>query len=398
MKVLQVHNFYQQPGGEDQVLASEHDVLSRHGELVEQYLVHNDTIKQMPGVEIGLRTIWNADTTRSFGKRLRETRPDIIHIHNAFPVISPAIYYAAESQAVPVVQTLHNFRLVCPASTLYRDGHLCEECLNRPVPYPAVVHGCYRASRSASAAIATMLTVHRVAGTWRSKVQTYIAPSHFSKRKLVEGGLPAAKIAVKPNFLARDPEIGSGDGGFALFLGRLAEVKGVRTLLAAWQKVEGFPLKIAGDGPLRDEVMEAAMHSKQISWLGQVDRSQALALLKSAAVLIMPSEWYEGLPMTIVEAMACGTPVIASDLGSLPELVIPGVNGFRFAPGDPQALSRLVKRVLCFPESLTRLRDSCRSQYESLYTAERNYAQLKTIYERAIEEYGVETAGESTIG
>ena len=398
MRILQVHNFYQQPGGEDQVFIAEHDMLVQHGDIVEQYTVHNDAIKRMSGIDIGLRTIWNPDTARSLEKRIRETRPEIIHVHNTFPLISPALYYVAHKHRIPVVQTVQNFRFVCPASTLYRDGKVCEDCLPRTIPYPAVIHGCYRKSKFASAAVAAMLVAHRAAGTYRHKVETYIAPARFTKQKLIEGGLPAARIAVKSNLVADDPGFGLGQGGFALFLGRLVDVKGIHTLLAAWENLN-FPLKIAGDGPLRDLVMQAAQRSKQISWLGQVDRSQVFSLLKSAAVLVMTSEWYEALPMTIVEAMACGTPVIASELGSLQELVIPQRNGFLFAPGSSEDLANVAARVLSDPGILSRMRDSCRAQYQSLYTAERNYGQLKTIYEDAIRRYATGLpAGEPVIG
>ncbi len=378
MRILQVHNFYQHPGGEDQVYAAEFELLKQHGHAVEQYSAHNDAVNQMSALGVAWRTIWNSQTYRSAREVIRHFRPQIVHCHNTFPVISPAIYYAAHRERVPVVQTIHNYRLICPAATLYRDGHVCQDCIGHAVPYNGVLHGCYRGSRAASAAVASMLTVHRLARTWSTKINRYIALTAFAKNKLVEGGLPAEKIVVKPNFLAADPGQGTGSGGFALFVGRLSEEKGLRTLLRAWRQIPEIPLKIIGSGPLLEFVKLQAQSLPNVIVLGFCQRDCVLEQMRAASCLILPSEWYEGFPMTIVEAMACGTPVLASDIGSLRELIT-GKEA-RFPAGDADRLTERVKNLFS-QTGKDRLRQQARHIYEANYTADRNYHLLLGIYQ-----------------
>ncbi len=247
----------------------------------------------------------------------------------------------------------------------------------------AVLHGCYRNSCAASAAVATMLTIHRTAGTWRSKIHTYIALTEFARAKFVEAGFPAERMMVKPNFLISDPGSGKGQGGFALFVGRLAEEKGVRTLLKAWEFLPSIPLKIAGTGPLEPFVRQQAATVGKVEYLGQCGRDRIFELLHDAAVLVFPSEWYEGLPLTIIEALACGTPVVCSALGSMKELVQDGVNGTGFSPGNAAELAQVIRSLFSHPDRLSEMRHQARQQYLSRYTPERNYAQLIGIYEGA---------------
>ncbi len=384
MKILQVHNFYQQPGGEDSVYAAEFDLLRAHGHDVLQYAVHNDAIRHMPGVQVALRTIWNPESYREIRRILRDHRPEVLHAHNTFPLISPALYYAAEAEGVPVVQTLHNYRLICPAATLFRDGHVCEACVGTAVPYRAVWHGCYRNSRSANAALATMLGVHRVAGTWTKKVRAYIALTEFAKDKLVEGGLPESRIFVKPNFLASDPGAGDGGGQYALFVGRLAREKGLETMLRAWERVPEFELKIAGYGPLSELVQKRVAELRNVEYLGRRERKEILQLMKKAAVLVFPSEWYEGLPMTIIESFACGTPVLASRLGSMVGLVQNGETGYHFEPGNAESLAALARHVFRQFGDMKSLRERARRAYEKSFNPEGNYRTLLHIYQDAI--------------
>lgn len=381
VRILQVHNFYQQPGGEDQVYLAEFDLLQRHGDIVEQHSVHNDSITGESKVKVALQTIWNHDSYARFQKAIERFRPDVIHCHNTFPIVSPAIYYAAHRAGVPVAQTVQNYRLICPAATLLREGRICEDCVGHSVPYPGVVHNCYRGSRLASATVAAMLTTHRLAGTWNTKVQRYIAPTGFVRSKLIEGGLPAARVVVKPNFLATDPGIGSGEGKYALFVGRLSPEKGLATLLRAWQKIPDIPLRIVGDGPLREFVAAEAGKLPNVSAVGFKARPEVLQFVKNAALLIVPSEWYEGFPMTVVEAMGCGTPVVASRLGSLAEVIEDGVNGAHFEPRNSDGLALQVRRFLSNPAVLRDMRQTVRQRYEERYSAEQNYPQLRRIYE-----------------
>lgn len=376
MKVLQIHNFYQQPGGEDQVYAAECDLLKQHGDVVEQYSVHNDAIGGKPGLNVALETIWNQRSYHEVRELIERFRPDVVHCHNTFPIVSPSVYYAAYAARVPVAQTVQNYRLICPKATLLREGKVCEDCVGHLVPYSGIVHSCYRENRLASATVASMLTAHRIAGTWNKKVQRYIAPTDFLRRKLVEGGLPAERIAVKPNFLSVDPGTGAGDGGYALFVGRLSPEKGLATLVRGWHSLPDLPLKIVGDGPLREFVTNAAAQLPNVTVLGFRERPEVLRLVKAAAVLVVPSEWYEGFPMTVVEAFACGTPVVASDLGSLHEVVEEGVNGLRFAVRSAEALGAQVKKLVSQPS----IRNQVRQSYLAKYSAEQNYPQLDQIY------------------
>lgn len=381
MRILQVHNFYQQAGGEDQVFAAEHSLLTSRGHHVTQYSVHNDALETISSIQLAAKTFWNSGTYRSVRRLIREQSIQLVHAHNTLPLISPSLYYAAATEGVPVVQTLHNYRLLCPAATLYRNAQVCELCLHKPFKYPSVTYRCYRHNALATATIAGMLAVHEIAGTWRSKIHTYIALTAFSKAKFIEAGFPAAKITVKPNFVPEDPGIGSGSGGYALFLGRLTPEKGLDTLLRTWEEGSDLlPLRIAGDGPMRPEVERRAQSVPNIDYLGHCSRAQIIELLKDAVCLVFPSEWNEVFGLALIEAMACGTPVIASAIGSPETIIKPGINGFLFPPKDTSALSRLVKQSHS-NEKLLSLRIPSRLHFEQYYTADRNYEQLKQIYE-----------------
>lgn len=388
MKILQVHNFYQHKGGEDQVCAAEYKLLTERGNQVSQFFLHNDSIQQISGPTLAVRTVWNNRSYRDIRSCIASTRPDIIHAHNTFPLVSPALYYAAAAQGVPVVQTLHNYRLLCPAATLFRDGRVCEECVGAGIPYPSVLHACYRCSRSATAVTAAMLIAHRLAGTWTTKVHRYVALTNFSKDKFVRGGLPAEKIVVKPNCLADDPGIGSGSGGYALFAGRLANDKGLRTLVEAWRRQSHeIYLKIAGDGPLSPWLHECVSSLPNVEWLGYCERSVILRLIRDAAFVIVPSESYENLPMVIIEAFACGTPVIASRLGSIGEIVQDGMNGLLFTPGDANHLNAQISLMVSDSNRSKAMREAARSTYEERYSARRNYILLMDLYNSAILTY-----------
>ncbi len=398
MTVLLVHNRYQQRGGEDVVFEAEAGLLEGRGHAVDRLGVDNRAIAAdgslLAAARLGLQTVWSRDGANQVRRALRACRPDVAHFHNTFPLISPAAYYACADAGVPVVQTLHNYRLLCPAALLFRDGHVCEDCLGKLVPWPGVLHRCYRGSRAATGAVATMLAVHRLLGTWERKVDVFIALTEFARRKFIEGGLPADRIVVKPNFVYPDPGPGAHDGGYALFVGRLSPEKGIRTLLAAWERLGmGIPLKIAGDGPLADEVAWAAEHNPHVEWLGSQPLDRVYALMGAAALVIVPSECYESFPRVIVEAYAKGTPVIASDLGALAELVDDGRTGLRFRSGDPDDLAAKIEWAWTHPRELTEMGREGRREFERKYTAERNYELLMEIYQRAIDAARARGAG-----
>ena len=384
--ILLLHNHYQEPGGEDQVFASEASLLEAHGHRVLRYVSHNDKVAKMSRPTLAKTTVWNGTVYRELRALLRRERPLVAHFHNTFPLLSPAAYYAARAERVPVVQTLHNYRLLCPNALFFREGGVCEDCLGRVVPWPGVVHACYRGSRSSSAVVATMLTTHRLAGTWSRLVTTYIALTEFARRKFAEGGLPAQDISVKPNFVYPDPGTGDGRGEYVLFVGRLAQEKGVELLLAAWERLQGrVPLKIVGDGPASPRVAEAAGRLRDVEWLGRQPKDLVLALMKDARALIFPSVWYEGFPMVIAEAYAVGLPVIAGDLGSMSSLIDHSRTGLLFRPGDTEDLVAKVQWASTHPAELERMRKGARAEFEAKYTSERNYEVLTEIYRESID-------------
>ena len=269
MDVLVVHNFYQQPGGEDAVFAAESRLLRSRGHAVIHYTAHNDAISDMTALAVGLRTIWSRRTFRELGELIRRERPDVVHVHNTQPLISPAVYYAASAAGVPVVQTVHNYRVGCPNGLCFRDNRCCTDCVGKTVTWPGVLHACYRNSRSATAVITAMLSTHRMLGTWRSRVNAFIAPTEFSRRMLINIGLPPDKIVVKPHFVDPDPGTGGQRKGYALFVGRLSSEKGVTTLLQAWHQIgREVPLQIVGEGPLGPAVAAAVATTPGVSWLG----------------------------------------------------------------------------------------------------------------------------------
>ena len=387
MRVLIVHNRYTQSGGEDAVFEAEKALLERMGHEVIPFVENNTKLKETNPLKAALNAIWSRKTQEEFLRLIRDTRPDVAHFHNTFLMISPAAYYACKEAKVPVVQTLHNYRLICPGALLMRDGKVCEACVGRVVPWPGVVHGCWRSSRAGTAVVAAMLTVHRLMGTWQEQVDIYIALTEFARRKFIEGGLPAEKITVKPNFVHPDPGPGRHEGDYPLFVGRLSPEKGVRTLLHAWRRLKGVPLKIVGDGPLMEEVQSFVKEEglKDVEVLGRRPREDVFRLMREARVLVFPSEWYEGFPMTIAEAFACELPVIASRLGAMAGIVEDGRTGLHFEPGNPEDLAAKVEWAWNHPKELAEMGREARREYESKYTAERNYEMLMRIYRLAIE-------------
>jgi glycosyltransferase involved in cell wall biosynthesis len=386
MKVLAVHNRYQQPGGEDQVFLAETTLLESYGHRVVRYSTHNDRVAGMNRLALAGNTLWNSSTYRELRALIRQERPHVAHFHNTFPLVSPAGYYAAKAEGVPVVQTLHNYRLLCPNALFFRDGRVCEDCMGKVIPWPGVVHKCYRGSRAASGLVTAMLTTHRVLRTWTEMVDAYVALTEFARRKFVEGGLPAEKMVVKPNFVYPDPGPGEGRGGYALFVGRLSPEKGVGTLLAAWERLDRpVPLKVVGDGPLREQVVEAPDRHPCVEYLGYRPAEEVHGLMKEASMLVFPSEWYETFGRVAAEAFATATPVIAADIGAIAELVEHGHTGLRFRPGDPEDLAAQVGWFLSHPEEHARMRREARAEFEAKYTAERNHQMMMEIYESALE-------------
>ena len=385
MKILLVHNYYQQPGGEDQVFADEGSLLEERGHIVLRHVIHNDQVKTLNHLQLAMATLWSQPTYRDLQNTLRKEQPDVVHFHNTFPLVSPSAYYAVKAEGIAVVQTLHNYRWLCPSSVFYRENRTCEDCMGTAVPWPAVLHACYRGSYVASAGVAMMLMMHRTMRTLQKKVDRFIALSEFSRSKFIQGGLPEQKVVVKPNFVNNDCGIGKGDGNYALFVGRLSQEKGLDPLLAAWQNIGlRLPLKIVGDGPLGPQVASRAATLSGLECLGFQTGDVVNRLMAQATCLVVPSVWYEGFPKVIVEAYGRGLPVVASDLGSLSSVVRDRTTGLLFRPGDPLDLIRCIEWLLENPQEWEDMRKGARDEFLNKYSATLNYQQLMDIYAQAM--------------
>lgn len=387
MKVLLVHNRYQQPGGEDAVFEAERDLLRSRGHQVVVYERHNAEIADYSVLRrAGLprQAIWS-DAFFELKELVGQERPGVAHFHNTFPLVSPAGYYACKAFAVPVVQTLHNYRLLCPGALLFRRGRVCEDCLGRAAPWPGVLHRCYRGSLAQSAAAAAMLSLHRWYRTFHHAVDAYIALTAHGRVTFIRGGLPANLIYIKPNFLPEEPLPAQGPGEGALFAGRLSQEKGAALLLTAWQQLPEKPLRMLGDGPLRKELESLGRACPGVTWGGWVSIEALRRAIATAAFVALPSLWYEGHPMLLLQAYASGRPVLASRGGGLADLVRHGETGLLFEPGDASDLAAKARELLDHPEETARMGRAAHKMYQRKYTPQRNYQRLMEIYDAAMQ-------------
>ena len=387
MKILQVHNRYQQAGGEDAVVYAEQVILQERGHEVSLFEVSNDDIRgPVSKLSTALSVGYSLSSKNSLAKNLMNFQPDIVHVHNFFPLLTPSIYDACQDAGIPVVQTLHNYRTICPGALLMRDGHICEDCVTGSA-YHAVLHGCYRGSRVGSLIVARMVEVHRKRKTWQEKVVRYIALTEFAKQKFVQAGFPVDKIAVKPNFAGSDINITNplrSEKLYALFVGRISKEKGIETLLKAWEQLS-LPLHVVGDGPLLSKIQ--SVESRLVTSFGHMSSKNVGEKMAQSSFLVMPSEWYEGFPMVLVEAFAHGLPVVASRLGGMEEIVEDGKTGLHFDAGNHFDLAEKVQWMQEHPQECKKMGENARQDYLQRYTPEINYKMLIQIYNEAIEEY-----------
>lgn len=380
MRILIAHNAYQHRGGEDAVVAAEEALLRSYGNETLLYQRHNDELQTMPRAKAAISTVWSFQSSRELDKLCRDFQPDIIHSHNTFPLISPSIYWVAQKHQIPVVQTLHNFRLLCPQAMLLRESTICEDCVGR-IPWRAVTRKCYRDSTLQSAVLTGMLAAHRAIGTFEHKVAVYIATNKFCRDKFIEGGLPAERIRIKPHFvenLAPDSQAETREGG--LFIGRLSPEKGLDVLMDATQLLATQAVQVVGTGPLEEQVKNVFGNR----YLGYRERHQVIQLLTRAQFLVAPSTCYETFGLVGIEAFSCGTPVIASRRGSFGELVKDGVTGLLFTPGDAKDLAAKIRWALANPDAMRAMGKAARAEYLLRYTSHRNYQMLMEIYEDVI--------------
>jgi glycosyltransferase involved in cell wall biosynthesis len=381
MKILLLHNYYQQSGGEDIVVQQEKALLEAHGHTVGLLTADNSRITGISSqAAVALNSIYSRRSRAQLEKKIISSKPDVVHVHNFFPQLSPSVYYACTKAKIPLIQTLHNFRLICPNALLFREGKPCEDCVGRTIPWPGIRNACYRGSHVGTAVLATMLTTHRLWGTWQV-VDAYIALSEFARRKLIAGGIPSSHLFVKPNCIVPDPGMRARSDDYALFVGRLSPEKGIKTLLAAWAQLPPRRLKIVGDGPLRDVVEQTKIPN--LEFMGPQSSEVVMGLIGAATFLVVPSECYENFPRVIVEAFAKGVPVLGSRLGSMEELIDDGRTGVLFRPGDVQDLANKAEWLFTHPDALRLMSDEARREFETKYTAEHNYKQLMQIYRSA---------------
>jgi glycosyltransferase involved in cell wall biosynthesis len=381
--VLQVHTRYRQPGGEDKVVAAEKRLLEEAGVDVRQVIFDNADLREsqspLGDLKLAASAIWSRAAERRVRAAVAAHRPQVMHVHNTFAAASPSVYSAAMAQGVPVVQTLHNYRLVCPAATVFRDGRACTDCVGRSLPWPAVAHGCVRGSRPQSAVVTATITFHRALGTFTRKIGAYVALTSFQRQLMVSGGLPPERIRVISNFLEPDPGTGSGLRAGVVYVGRLSEEKGLAALLHAATLAPGL-LRVAGRGRLAPMVEQAAAGG-YIEYLGALVASSVFDQMGRAVALVLPSIWFEGFPVVVVEAYATGTPVIASRIGSLAEIIEDGVTGLLVEPGDAVGLANRMRWSVDHPEEMRQMGANARRRYETRFRGASHVAALLDMYQ-----------------
>jgi glycosyltransferase involved in cell wall biosynthesis len=389
VKVLLVHNRYRTsaPSGEDVVVENEKRMMEKRGVEVFGFERCNDDLDASTfaaKVSVASNTVWSQRSRSDLRKLLRQIRPDIVHVHNTFSILSPSVYGACKAEGVPVVQTLHNFRFFCPGALFLRDGKPCEDCLDRSL-LQSIRHRCYRGEVAATATLATMLAVHRGIGTYKRDIDRYITLNEFGRIKALKGGVAGHKLVVKSNFVPDPPNPGEGGGGYVVYVGRLLNEKGVETLVAAWRHVPRVKLIIVGDGALRPQLEAMAQRDRSnIEFTGVLARPAVMKIISSSDLLIVPSVCYETFGLVIAESFACGTPVLVSRIGSLDELVVEGVTGRKFTAGDAQDLARTVQEMLADQEALHRMRAQARAYFDAHLTEDQNFTQLMKIYSDVI--------------
>lgn len=392
MKILIAHNHYLQKGGEDAVAQSEFNLLKDFGHNVQFYERSNRETKNILLLE-KLRFLfgvgWSHRSYTDMRNVLKEFRPDIVHFHNIFFVLTPSVYWACKDEGIPVVQSLHNFRLICPNGLFLRNNRICEECAKKKSFWKSIFHGCYKKSRLVTAILAGMLYHHWTKKTWINMVDSYIMATNFGRQKYIKFGIPDDKIMLKPNIIYPNLFGKKQDEGYALYAGRLSKEKGVEVLLKAWKHIQGFPLKIMGDGPLSDDLKRYADNEKigNVEFLGFVSSKEYLGYMQGASFLVIPSICYENFPCVVSEALACGIPILASDLGGVSEIIRNRETGILFKAGDSDDLAEKIKLVIHSKNNLRKMRENVLKEYEEKYTPDGNHKVLMAVYDKAIKNH-----------
>lgn len=383
MRILLIHTHYTKRGGEDAVFENEYDLLKDSHE-VKKYAFHNDDLQQLSKAETFQSLIFNKKSKAIIKKEIESFRPDVIHIHNLFYIASPSILHAAKEASVPVVMTLHNFRLICNNALLLRNGEVCEKCIHQVFPIHGIKHKCFQNSSIKSAQLSLVTAWHKVSGSWKNQVNQYIVFSDFLKEKFIHSSVNFSEnqVFVKPNFVL-DPkkEINLNRKPFFLFVGRLSKEKGIDVLLEAFKKSE-FSIEIIGGGEYEHAVKEADKSHANIVYHGFQNKEFILSKLSECQALVFPSIWYEGMPMTILESFSVGTPVVISDMKNIKDMVKVGVNGVHFRSGNASSLEKTIRtwENIKTPQ----LYKGARKTFEEKYSPSVNLSLLETVYQKAI--------------
>lgn len=387
MRILLVHNKYLQKGGEDAVLLTEAEMLRAHSNEVRIMEFDNEGTKSFIGKAlVGLNGIYNSSSANRLKKEIDSFKPDVIHVHNLFYTASPSILYAAKAKGIPVVMTLHNYRLVCPAATLLRDGHVCELCVSQTIPFSGIFNRCFHNSFTESAHLGLIVGLHKLLNTWGDKVSQYIVLTDFIRNRMIDSSLKLDpnQVVVKPNFVTDRGDFSAKPrNGHFLFVGRLSQEKGIKTLLDAFKQAD-FPLDIIGSGPLAAEVEACAATHPNLTYYGRRDAEFVAERMAECEALVFPSVWYEGMPLTILESFASGTPVIASDIDNVNLIVEKDYNGRHFKFGNAEDMAQVLTRFLNSPEENKALYKNARKSFQEKYSENTNYKRLHAIYMNAI--------------
>lgn len=385
MKIVYCHNYYRHRGGEDVSFESDVEMLRDEGHTVIPFTRDNQSLGANR-LRIAAQTLWNRQVHREMRDLLRRERPDVLHCNNLFPQISVSVYHAAKKQGIPIVQALRNYRSFCANSFLYRDGAICTQCLTSKAAWHGLRYRCYRDSLGATSALVAMQLFHRVLRVQQRYVDAFFTPTQFAREIHIRGGYPPDTLFVRSNFLIPDLGPSQSHAGYALYVGRLSEEKGVDTLINAWREEHlPVPLKIVGNGPQEHALKQLASDVARIEFLGALDMDGVLQQIAGARCLIMPSRWYETFGRTIAEAFSRGTPVIASRLGAMQELVEDGVNGYCFTAGNSNSLAGAVRKLTASDEAAEKaMRAAARQTFERRFHRENSYLQLLQVYEFAL--------------
>lgn len=391
MKLLLIHNSHRSgsSSGDDVIFRKEAELLRRKGHKVIQYNPSNDEFDDggpLKKLSTVLQIPWSFSSARRIRKIVREEKPDIAHVHNFFPLISPSVYHTLKAEGIPIVQTLHDFRFLCSMAFFMRGGRICEECRDGSV-FKSIRYGCFKNSRLQSIPVALMLKLHQALNTFKNKIDAYICLTESQKKIFSDSGFAEEKLFIKPNFVEDTFDgNGNGRGDYAVFIGRLGEEKGLLTLIEAWRALPDVPLKIVGNGPYAEKSKKIvhAFGIKNIEFMGYRPHRECMETLKGARFLVMPSICYETFGLTIVEAFSLAKPVIASNLGAMADLVDDGVAGYLFEPGNAADLANKVRKLWSDPQDCPALGQNARKEYEEKYTPEKNYEMLMGIYEKVV--------------